>query len=101
MVETASKRSSLEDSRRNLLEDSSIESQLSSTTRPLEHPSRPSSRTNGSSRRSASAARASNQLMAFSSQPQSPNFESERLKTPDDDAVKYTVKQMNLQLIGL
>ena len=100
MVETASKRSSLEDSRRNLLEDS-IESQLSSTTRPLEHPSRPSSRTNGSSRRSASAARASNQLMAFSSQPQSPNFESERLKTPDDDAVKYTVKQMNLQLIGL
>ena len=100
MVETASKRSSLEDSRRNLLEDS-IESQFSSTTRPLEHPSRPSSRTNGSSRRSASAARASNQLMAFSSQPQSPNFESERLKTPDDDAVKYTVKQMNLQLIGL
>ena len=100
MIETASKRSSLEDSRRNLLEDS-IESQLSSTTRPLEHPSRPSSRTNGSSRRSASAARASNQLMAFSSQPQSPNFESERLKTPDDDAVKYTVKQMNLQLIGL
>ena len=100
MVETASKRSSLEDSRRNLLEDS-IESHLSSTTRPLEHPSRPSSRTNGSNRRSASAARASNQLMAFSSQPQSPNFESERLKTPDDDAVKYTVKQMNLQLIGL
>ena len=105
MVETTSKRSSLEDSRRDLLEDSRrdlslIESQMGSsmsTARPLEHPSRPTSRTNGT-RRSASAARV-NQLMV-SSQPQSPNFESERLKTPDDDSIKYTVKQMNLQLIG-
>ena len=105
MVENTSKRSSLEDSRRDLLEDSRrdlslIESQMGSsmsTARPLEHPSRPTSRTNGT-RRSASAARV-NQLMV-SSQPQSPNFESERLKTPDDDSIKYTVKQMNLQLIG-
>ena len=79
------KRSSLEDSRRNLLELNQLEVQMSaSTNRPLEHPSRPSSRTNGNGlRRSASAMRANQ------SQPQSPNFENERQETFFSREMKY------------